>query len=37
MVGAGLFGFYLIYLASKTNSLWWCIIAHVLGGIIMMV
>ena len=37
MVGAGVFGFYLSYLAKKTNTIWWCIVAHTLGGIIMVV
>lgn len=35
MLGAGLFGFYLSYLAKKTGTIWWSIIAHILGGIIM--
>ncbi len=35
MIGAGLFGLYLGYLALKTDTLWWCILAHTLGGIIM--
>jgi len=35
MVGAGLFGLYLSYLTKKTNTLWWAIVAHTLGGIVM--
>jgi len=35
MVGSGLMGFYLSFLAKKTETIWWTIIAHTLGGIIM--
>ena len=35
MVGAGFFGFYLAFLAKKTDTIWWGMIAHALGGIIM--
>jgi hypothetical protein len=35
IVGAGLFGLYLSYLARKTNSIWWPMVAHTAGGIIM--
>jgi membrane protease YdiL (CAAX protease family) len=35
IVGAGIFGFYLSYLAKKTNTVWWCIVTHTIGGIIM--
>jgi|GEM_PF-1965361 membrane protease YdiL (CAAX protease family) len=35
MVGAGLFGLYLSYLTKKTNTIWWSIVAHTSGGIIM--
>jgi hypothetical protein len=35
MIGAGVFGFYLSYLARKTGTIWWGIVAHVVGGIIM--
>lgn len=35
MTGALFLGFYSGFLAWKTNSLWWSIIVHVLGGIIM--
>lgn len=37
MIGSGFFGFYLSYLAKRTNGLWWCIVAHTLGGVIMVV
>jgi membrane protease YdiL (CAAX protease family) len=35
MIGAGLFGLYLSYIAKKTNTVWWSIITHTLSGIIM--
>jgi membrane protease YdiL (CAAX protease family) len=35
MVGSGFFGLYLGFLAWRTNTIWWCIVAHVLGGLIM--
>jgi len=35
IVGAGLFGFLLAFLAKKTGGIWWCVIAHALGGIVM--
>jgi len=35
IVGSGIFGFYLSYLAKKTNTVWWCIVTHTIGGIIM--
>ena len=35
MVGSGLMGLYLTYLTKKTNTLWWSIVAHSLGGMIM--
>ena len=37
VIGSGLFGFYLAFLAKKTNTLWWCILAHTLGGIVMVI
>jgi membrane protease YdiL (CAAX protease family) len=37
MLGAGLFGLYLSYLAKKTNALWWPMMAHFLSGIIMII
>ncbi len=35
IVGSGFFGFYLSFLAKKTNTLWWCMVSHTLGGMIM--
>jgi membrane protease YdiL (CAAX protease family) len=35
IIGSGLMGFYLSFLARKTDTIWWTIIAHTLGGIIM--
>lgn len=35
IAGAGVFGFYLSYLANRTNTIWWGIVAHILGGFIM--
>ena len=35
MVGSGLMGVYLSFLARRTGSIWWTIIMHTLGGIIM--
>ncbi|MDH5377918.1 MAG: CPBP family intramembrane metalloprotease [Gammaproteobacteria bacterium] len=37
MIGAGVMGFYLSYLTKKTNTVWWAIVFHTLGGIIMVV
>jgi membrane protease YdiL (CAAX protease family) len=37
MVGSGLMGLYLSYLTTKTNTLWWSIVIHVLGGMIMLI
>jgi membrane protease YdiL (CAAX protease family) len=37
MAGSGLMGLILSYLTKKTNTLWWAIITHFLGGIIMIV
>jgi membrane protease YdiL (CAAX protease family) len=37
VVGAGLMGFYWNFLAKKTGTIWWGILAHVLGGMIMIV
>ncbi len=34
MIGAALFGLLLSYLAKRTNTLWWCIVAHTLSGLI---
>lgn len=35
IIGALFLGFYSSFLAKKTNTLWWSIVTHVLGGIIM--
>ena len=35
MIGAGVFGFYLSFLAKKTDTIWWSIVSHVVGGVIM--
>lgn len=37
IIGSGMMGLYLSYLTKKTNTLWWPIVVHVLGGIIMVV
>jgi membrane protease YdiL (CAAX protease family) len=37
MIGAGVMGFYLSYLAKKRNTVWWGIAIHTVGGIIMVV
>jgi len=36
MGGSGLMGFYLSFLAERTGTLWWTVVAHTLGGLIMM-
>lgn len=35
IIGAGAFGFVLSFLAKQTNGVWWPIVAHSLGGLIM--
>lgn len=35
VAGSMLFGFYLAFLAGKTDSVWWPMVAHLLGGIVM--
>jgi membrane protease YdiL (CAAX protease family) len=35
MVGSGLMGLYLSFLAKKTGTIWWTIVMHTLGGFIM--
>lgn len=35
VAGSMLFGFYLAFLAGKTDSVWWPMMAHLLGGIVM--
>jgi membrane protease YdiL (CAAX protease family) len=37
MIGSGLMGFYLSFLANRTGTIWWTIIAHTIGGFIMIV
>jgi membrane protease YdiL (CAAX protease family) len=37
MIGSGLMGFYLSFLAKRTGTIWWTIIAHAIGGFIMIV
>jgi membrane protease YdiL (CAAX protease family) len=37
IIGSGLFGFYLSFLAKQTGTIWWSILAHILGGIIMVI
>ena len=37
MAGSGLMGLLLSYMTKKTNTLWWSILAHTIGGIIMVV
>ena len=37
MIGSGLMGFYLAFLANKTGKIWWTILAHTIGGFIMIV
>jgi membrane protease YdiL (CAAX protease family) len=35
MIGSGVMGFYLAFLAKKTGTIWWTIVAHTVGGMIM--
>jgi membrane protease YdiL (CAAX protease family) len=37
MIGSGMMGLYLSYLTKKTNTVWWAIVVHTVGGIIMVV
>ena len=37
MIGSGMMGLYLACLTRKTHTLWWSIVVHTLGGIIMIV
>ncbi len=37
MIGSGLFGFYLSFLAKRTGTIWWSILTHVTAGFIMIV
>jgi membrane protease YdiL (CAAX protease family) len=35
VIGSTLMGFYLTYVAQRTGTIWWTIVAHTLGGLIM--
>jgi hypothetical protein len=35
VIGSGLMGFYLSFVAKKTGTIWWTIVAHTIGGMIM--
>jgi membrane protease YdiL (CAAX protease family) len=35
MIGSLMFGFVLSFTAHKTKSIWWCIVSHIVGGLIM--
>lgn len=35
MIGSGMMGIYFAFLAHRTNSIWWTMIAHALGGLVM--
>jgi membrane protease YdiL (CAAX protease family) len=35
MVGSGMMGFYLSFLARRTGTIWWTVLAHAIGGFIM--
>lgn len=37
IIGAGLFGFILAFLAKKTGGIWWGIVAHAAGAIVMII
>ncbi len=37
IIGSGMFGFYLSFLAKKTGTIWWSILTHIIGGIIMVI
>jgi membrane protease YdiL (CAAX protease family) len=37
VIGAGIFGFYLSFLAKYTHTIWWSIVIHTLSGIIMII
>jgi membrane protease YdiL (CAAX protease family) len=36
MIGSTIMGLYFSYLTKKTSTLWWAVVAHTVGGIIMM-
>jgi membrane protease YdiL (CAAX protease family) len=35
IIGSGVMGFYLAFLAKRTGTIWWTIVAHTIGGMIM--
>ena len=37
MIGSGMMGLYFAFLAQKTKTIWWTMIAHALGGFIMVI
>jgi hypothetical protein len=37
MIGAGVMGLYLSFLDKKTDTVWWGVVIHTVGGIIMVV
>jgi membrane protease YdiL (CAAX protease family) len=37
IIGAGMFGFLLSFLAKKTGTVWWGIVAHALGGMVIII
>ena len=37
MIGSGLMGFYLSFLAMKTKTIWWSIVVHTTGGFILII
>lgn len=37
VIGSAFFGFYLSFLSRRTGSIGWCIVAHILGGLVMLV
>lgn len=37
MIGSGMMGFYFALLAHNTKTIWWTMIAHALGGLIMVI
>lgn len=37
MIGSGMMGLYFAIVAEKTESIWWTMIAHLLGGLVMVI
>ena len=35
VIGSMLFGYYLAFVAKRTDTVWWPMVAHILGGIVM--